>query len=170
MAEIKSTLDIIMERARKLTVTEEEKRDFKRQELEGRIRGLVQKYLDGFIDLDRLKAEVGLLQTEEEQMVRELIKEDVLGRIQLGQNNDPLLDLLSKTIDVNTGPIKELLDRFEKRMAREKEGRGKTLAEDLRRKGVSGSAVIPNLNADETWIKTLSEAAQEFREELKSLG
>jgi hypothetical protein len=170
MAEIKSTLDIIMEKASKLTVTEEEKRDFKRQELEGRIRGLVQKYLDSFIDMDRLKAEVGLLQREEEQTVRELIQEDVLGRIQPGQNNDPLLDLLSKTMGMNAGPIEELLDRFEKRMVREKEGREKTLGEDLRRKGISGSAVIPNLNADKTWIQTLSEAAQEFREELKSLS
>ena len=43
MAEIKSTLDIIMEKAKKFSVTEEEKQGFKRQELEGKIKGLVQK-------------------------------------------------------------------------------------------------------------------------------
>ena len=43
MAEIKSTLDIIMEKAKRFSVTEEEKKGFKRQELEGKIKGLVQK-------------------------------------------------------------------------------------------------------------------------------
>ena len=49
MAEIKSTLDIIMEKAKKFSVTEEEKKGFKRQELEGKIKGLVQKALDGVL-------------------------------------------------------------------------------------------------------------------------
>jgi hypothetical protein len=170
MAEIKSTLDIIMEKAKKLTVSEEEKVAFKRKELEGKIRGLVLKYLESFIDLDRLKAELTPLQEEEKEMVREILKEDVLSRIQLGQNNDPLLNMLSNTIGMNIASIKELLNQFEKRMDREKESRKKILEEELRKRGISGSAVIPNLDADKTWIKTLSEAAQEFREELKRIN
>jgi hypothetical protein len=169
MAEIKSTLDIIMEKAKKLTVTEKEKVAFKRKELEGKIRGLDQKYLDSFIDLDRLKVEIALLQREGEDMVRELIEEDVLGRIQLGQNNDPLLDMVSKTIGMNTGPIRELLNQFEKRMDREKESREKMLEEELRKRGISGSAVIPNLNGDEKWLRTVSELNQLFREKMKGL-
>jgi hypothetical protein len=169
MAEIKSTLDIIMEKAKNLTVTEEEKVAFKRKELEGKIRSFVQKYLDSFIDLDRLKAELTPLRREGEDMVRELIKEDMLGRIQFGQNNDPLLDMLSKTIGVNTGPIKELLNQFEKRMDREKESREKILEEELRTRGISGSAVIPNLNGDQKWLRTVSELNQLFREKMKEL-
>jgi hypothetical protein len=169
MAEIKSTLDIIMEKAKKLTVTEEEKRDFKRHELEGKVRGLVQRYLDSFIDLDRLKAELALLQREGKETVRELIEEDVLGRIQLGQNNDPLLDMLSKTIGTNTGLLKDLLNQFEERMDREKENREKILKEELRKRGISGSAVIPNLDGDEKWLRMVSEFHQLFKEKMKEL-
>jgi hypothetical protein len=169
MAEIKSTIDIIMEKAKKLTVTEKEKLAFKRKELEGKIRGLVQKYLDSFIDLDRLKVEIAPVQREGEEMVRELIEVDVLGRIQLGQDNEPLLDMLSKTIGMNIGPIRELLNQFEKRMDREKESREKMLEEELRKTGISGSAVIPNLNGDEEWLRTASELNQLFREKMKEL-
>jgi hypothetical protein len=166
MAEIKSTLDIIMAKAKKLTVSEEEKVAFKRKELEGKIRGLVLKYLEGFIDLDRLKAELTPLQEEGKEMVREILKEDVLGRIQLGQNNDPLLNMLSKIIGMNIAPIKELLNQFEKRMEREKESRKKILEEELRKRGISGSAVIPNLNGDEKWLRTVLEMNQSFREKM----
>jgi hypothetical protein len=169
MGEIKSTLDIIMEKAKKLTVTEKEKVAFKRKEFEGKIRGLVQKYLDSFIDLDRLKVEIAPLQREGEEMVRELIEEDVLGRIQLGQDNDPLLDMVSKTISMNTDPIRELLNQFEKRMDREKESREKMLEEELRERGISGSAVIPNLNGDEKWLRTVSELNQLFKEKMREL-
>jgi hypothetical protein len=169
MAEIKSTLDIIMEKAKKLTVSEEEKVAFKHKELEGKIRGLVLKYLESFIDLDRLKAEFTPLQEEEKEMVREILKEDVLGRIQLGQNNDPLLNMLSNTIGMNIAPIKEVLNQFEKRMDREKESRKKILEQELRKRGISGSAVIPNLNGDGIWLRTVSELNQLFREKMKGL-
>ena len=51
MAEIKSTLDIIMEKARDINVSEEEKKAFQRNEFEGKARGLLQKLLDGLLDL-----------------------------------------------------------------------------------------------------------------------
>jgi hypothetical protein len=37
MGEIKSTLDIIMEKTRGLTMTAEEKREFQRKEVEGKV-------------------------------------------------------------------------------------------------------------------------------------
>ena len=69
MAEIKSTLDIIMEKAKKFSVTEEEKKGFRRQELEGKIKGLVQKALDGVLDYGRFQTEVVALQAKEKDLV-----------------------------------------------------------------------------------------------------
>ena len=47
MGEIKSTMDIIMEKTKGLTMTEEEKAEYKHKELTGKVRGLIQKFLDG---------------------------------------------------------------------------------------------------------------------------
>ena len=58
MGEIRSTLDIIMEKAERVKVTDEDKEAFMKKEAEGKVRGLLQKYLDGIINHERLKREV----------------------------------------------------------------------------------------------------------------
>ncbi len=46
MAEIKSTIDLIMERTRNLTMTEEEKEELRNKELTEKAKGWVVRYLD----------------------------------------------------------------------------------------------------------------------------
>ena len=58
MAEIKSTLDLVLERTKNLTLTEEEKKSLQRKELEGKIRGWGQKYLDGLMRLSAVNEAV----------------------------------------------------------------------------------------------------------------
>jgi hypothetical protein len=168
MAEIKSTLDIIMEKAKKFSVSEEDKKGFRRQELEGKIRGLIQKYVDGLLDLEKFNEEVRVLRGDEPETAGHLIREEAIARIQPGESNAPLLEILSSTVGMDTGPIKKLLDDIDGKMKQERARREKVLREELRNKGISGSAVIPNLNADEGWRITMSEAAQAFKERLKS--
>ena len=168
MAEIKSTLDIIMEKAEKYKVTEEEKRVFKRRELEGRIKGLIQKHLDGILDSERLKEEVAALEEKERQEAAEIMRAQVLERIRPGEENGPLLELLS-VIGVNTGSVKALLQAYEKRIAEEQEGFRKGALQALRAKGISGSAVVPNLEARKEWREALAEAGSAFHEQLRSL-
>ncbi|MCX5842099.1 MAG: hypothetical protein NTY16_11755, partial [Deltaproteobacteria bacterium] len=60
MAEIKSTLELIMERTKNLTMTEEEKENLQKKERAGKINGLVQKYLDRIISVKTLKSEIEL--------------------------------------------------------------------------------------------------------------
>jgi hypothetical protein len=169
MAEIKSTLDIIMEKAKKYTVTEEEKSAFRRRELEGRIKGLFQKYVDGLMDLERIKEETAAAGQEERRATLDLMRAEALDRIQPGENNGPLLDILSMT-GMDTGPVEKLLLDYEKKIAEEKERSTALAMERLRKRGISGSAVLPNLDAEEVWLKALSEAGKAFRDELKAFS
>lgn len=168
MAEIKSTLDIIMEKAEKYKVTEEEKRVFKRRELEGRIKGLIQKYLDGILDSERLKEEVEAMEEKGRQEAAEIMRAQVLGRIRPGEGNGPLPDILS-TLEANTDSVKALLQQYEKRIAEEQEGFRKGALEALRAKGISGSAVVLNLEAHKERREVVAEAESAFREQLRSL-
>ena len=49
MGEIKSTLDLVMERTRNLTLSDEEKQAHKQMAIASRIKGLLQKMLDGML-------------------------------------------------------------------------------------------------------------------------
>ncbi len=82
MGEIKSTMDIIMEKTKGLTMSEEEKAEYKQQELTGKVRGLIQKFLDGILDLDRLKVEVAALSGIQEDAVNRIIVEESIPHIQ----------------------------------------------------------------------------------------
>ena len=169
MAEIKSTLDIIMEKAEKFTLTEEEKHAFRRRELEGRIKGRIQKYVDGLLDLERFKEETAGFDEKDRPEAAGLMRAEALDRVRPGEKNQPLLDILSLA-GMDTGPLNKLLLDYERKIEEEKE-RSKALAmERLRKRGISGSAVIPNIDADEEWLKALSELRVAFQEELKALS
>jgi hypothetical protein len=173
MAEIKSTLDIIMEKAKRFTVTEEEKQGFKRQELEGKIKGLVQKAVDGILDYRKFQVEVAALQTREKDLVDQVLKKELVTRLELEENSQEFLKMLEYVAGSASSGVREVLADFEKKGEKQKEIRRKTLLESLMKKGISGSAVLPNLDADPEWARVRSEMRrqlqEEIREQLKSL-
>ena len=171
MAEIKSTLDIIMERTKGLSMTEDEKRAFKERGTAGKIKGLVQKCLDGLIDPSRFQEEVAVLKNEvrDELMMGRLLGEECLDRIELDKDNERLFEMLEKTANVDVPALKEKMKEIEERVKQEKVIRESRLASDLRERGFSGSAVIPNINADTKWKDYLSNITQTFKKDVSKV-
>ncbi len=62
MADIKSTLELVMERTRHLSMTEEDKRKQAAAAFKEAVSRLARKYLDGQINLDRFQAEFNQLE------------------------------------------------------------------------------------------------------------
>ena len=169
MAEIKSTLDIIMEKSKGLIMTEEEKREFKRKEMRGKVKGLILKFLDSIIDLDRLKIEVAAVGAGQEDMLRQTIMEETMERIKPEGDNETILKILENTTGMDTGPIREFLIDFERKLENERSAYEKALRKRLEKKGISGSAVIPNLNADSKWRDYVAKLQETFREKVESV-
>jgi len=167
MAEIKSTLDIIMEKAKRFSVTEEEKKGFKRQELEGKIRGLVQKIVDGVMGSEKFQVELVALQPRERDLVDQVLKEEVVSRIEPGVNSEALLRILEGIAGRSSAAIREVLAEFEEKAEKQKESRREKMLENFKEKGISGSAVLPNLDADPEWLRTRSEVKRQLQEEVR---
>ena len=167
MGEIRSTLDIIMEKTRGLTMTEEEKRELKRRELSGKARGLIQKYVDGIIDLDRVKVEMGAAGKGDEDIFRRAMIEETMDLITPGQDNEAILKILENTAGIDTQSIRGILAAFHDRMDEEKNTRENTLRTELNEKGIWGSAVIPNIEADPEWRHYVADKKKEFLKKLK---
>ena len=168
MAEIKSTMDIIMEKTKGLTMTEEEKAEYKQQELTGKVRGLIQKFLEGVLKLEKFKVEVAALSAKQENAVNRIIVEESILHIKLGVNNEPVFRILMETAGVDAGPIQEMERAFIDRVAGEQADRQKSLREKLEKRGVSGPAVIPNLKADPDWNQYISDKNETFKTEIRS--
>ena len=169
MAEIRSTLDIIMEKAKQVDVTEEDRIAFKKQELEGKIHGFLQKFQDQIISEDRLMEELKAIGMQEDQMVREIFMEDCLSRFDPEADNAALLDLMKKTTGLDVAPFLEIIRNFQDQMDQERDRSLTAYTERLRKKGVSGSAVLPNLEADPSWVSKKAEMKRGFQESLFAL-
>jgi len=169
MGEIRSTMDIIMEKTKGLTMTEKEKAEFQQRELTGKIKGLIQKFFDGSINLDRLKIEAVALREEQQEMFDQIIKEEEIKRIELGGNNEPVFTVLENTTGIDAVPIHKILADFEQRLENERKVHEQALRDKLKEKGISGSAVLPNIKADPEWNDSVLNLKQEFREKVEEL-
>jgi len=167
MSEIKSTLDIIMEKAKKFSVTEEEKQGFKRQELEGKVKGLVQKTIDGILDFERFQVELAALQAKDKDLVDPILKDEIVGRLEVGANSETLLKLLEYAAGPASPAVRGVLGDFEKKADKQKESHRNALLDEFKRKGVSGSAVLPNLDADPEWLRMRSDLRRQLQEEIR---
>ena len=61
MGEIKSTLDLVMEKTKHLSLSDEEKQNQKNSEIEKRVNGLLQKCRDQILSTDELQKEYARL-------------------------------------------------------------------------------------------------------------
>ena len=169
MGEIRSTMDIIMEKAKGLTMSEEEKEAFRKKETEGKVRGLFQRFLDGFIDAERLKDEIGSLGEERYAVAREALVRKCMGRMEPGADNTILLDALENAAGLDIAPIRKIILDYNKELEQQKMDRKQVLQKNLEGLGISGTAVTPNIHADQEWSIHLSEMNKGFQEKLKNI-
>ncbi|MBW2031894.1 MAG: hypothetical protein JRJ31_22825, partial [Deltaproteobacteria bacterium] len=151
MGEIKSTLEIIMEKTKGLTVSEEEKAAYKEQEASRKIKSLAQKYVDGAVKLEALKIEVAALEKESPDLARKLLLDEVIPKIELEGDNESTFEILEQVLGLDTGPMRKALEEAGARLDSERVSLERSILERLKEKGVSGAAVIPNINADSEW-------------------
>ena len=168
MGEIKSTLDIIMEKTKGLTMTDEEKKSFKRKDVEGKVKGLLQKFLDGLRNLERFKKEIEAFGDEQYDMAKRCVAEECVGRIDPEGDNAPFLDILENIGGVDTQPMRKSLSEFQRELEKRRTDRGKLQRKKLEKQGISGSAVIPNIKANPEWVRCASELREKFHQKIDS--
>ncbi|MGD1153498.1 MAG: hypothetical protein ABR911_11595 [Syntrophales bacterium] len=168
MAEIKSTLDIIMERTKNLTMTDKEKASFRRKEAEGKVKGWVQKYQDGVIELDTIKSYFEKEITEYPE-VRQILKSQLLDCLKLTGDNGKILRLLEDILETSTETIENTIQSFKHEMDILRIKRIESLGKELKERKIYGSSVAPNPDHGGDWQESILKAESDLREQLKSL-
>ena len=165
MAEIKSTLELIMERTRNLTMTSEEKESLQRKEATGKIKGSVQKYLDGLIGLGTLKSE---MEESEKNFpdYRKIMESALRERLNPEGENRKVFEALEQTVGIDTSPLRDRIDRFRRKMETEKEKITDRLKGELADRHISGSAVIPNPARSEALQAGIRKMKEDFQKEI----
>jgi hypothetical protein len=167
MGEIKSTLEIIMEKAEGITVTDEEREGFQRIEIEGKMRRLLQRFFEHRMTLSDLKEEVDRLDRQHAGEYRKALQKIGVEQIDPEGKNQPLLIALAEVTGLDTDAVRRHIDRFQKSVGKRRDEIRRRMLEDLKRQGISGSAVVPNLNTDPDWLRFLSESRASFVKSLR---
>lgn len=170
MGEIRSTLDIIMEKTKGLTMTEAEKREFREKETAAKVKGLILKFMDRSLTLQGLRVEMAALEEKDRNTVHRLVREEAVSRILPGKDNEKLLALLEDITPMDATRLRQALADFDKTLEQEREAREKTLLKRLHERGISGSAARPNMEADPKWISLVSKMGENLREKISSLA
>ena len=155
MGEIKSTLDLVMEKTKNLNLSNEEREQQESKEIKNRLRGLVQKFQDNILSTDNLRSDYQKLKKEYGLTNNRLLIEEICSQIQPGNDNQARFDLLAEFKVPDFERLKSVLQEFQAVFDTAAGQRHKILKDQLAKTYfISGSAVVPNLENDDGWRQT----------------
>ena len=166
MAEIKSTMDLIMERTKNLTMTDEEKKKLQLDELRGKVRGWVLHYAEGAREAEDLERDFA--GTPDREALLGFVRQEALAIVVPAGKNDRMLALL-QSAGADTAAIKARIEAFRQDVQKEAQIRMKDLNLALAAKGIAGPSVLANLEKDPGWKKWVASALETLRAELGRL-
>jgi hypothetical protein len=167
MAEIKSTLDIVMEKTKHLTLSKEEKKEHDRIEVTKRLKGLLQKYEDNLSRKEQLKVELERMKTTYDLNIKQMVSGIMLEDLKFGRDNKLYLDLLNEICGLDVSRLDKMFSDFQNTVEIAAEKRIKKLTKNLARKhAIYGSAIVPNLEADKEWQSILEKIEANFHKDL----
>lgn len=167
MGEIKSTLDLIMEKTKGLTMTPEEKEEIKRQEWLKKVRGWVQKFQDDLVDMDKIKSE--LLGREPPAGWEDILKKDLIDGLDPEGDYQKRLQLINELLTIPAEPFLNVLMFYHQQVNQARVEQSDLLKNQLSAQGISGSAVIPNLDRDSSWRRFLDQEKNTCQEKWRAL-
>ena len=163
MGEIKSTLDLVLEKTKNLTLSSEEKEAQKKEEIEKRIKGMLQKYQDGILPLSQLKTDYEILKKDFNMSNNNALINEIIKRLEPDRDNQQLTVLLPECCGIDSAAIETKIEAFRSAYLSTEEKRMEQVREKLAQQhGIFGSALVPNLEPDEQWRQEIRDLRAEF--------
>ena len=155
MGEVKSTLELVMERTRNMVFTVEEKREQTVESFRQSLNGLLQKYEDTLLTVDGFCRELSALRESSGINDTALVTEEVSRRVDPDGNNTARLALVEAVCGAKRAiRVASILEEYrQKADDLQTRSRERAAARLIERAQVSGSAVIPNLQNDREWME-----------------
>lgn len=163
MAEIKSTLDLVMEKTRHLTLSREEKTAQTLRSVRDSIAGWLQKFDDRHLDATALTRELDRLQVPGDSRIADLTAAVILERLDLERPDRQRLGLLQDYCGRDVTALENCLQAFSEALRNAADEHGAALLGDLaRERGIEGTAVVPHLEIDAAWQATVAQLREAF--------
>ncbi len=157
MGEIKSTLELAMERTKKVAISEKEKEEIKQKEILQKATGLFHRYRDGHLSLNEVLKEIERMEEKTAATVKEFLLAQWIDALSLEEGNERILKGVESLKETSIAEVKQefhhLLSQYQREKGEAKQEMRVQLAEALKKDGIWGSAVEPKLEGSELWKK-----------------
>jgi len=157
MGEIKSTLELAMERTKKFAISEKEREEMKQKEVLQKAASLFHRYHDGLLSPHDILRQIDKMEKETATTVKELLLSRWIDALSLDDEQEKIfkgIELLEqRNIDEAKHGFRSLFSRYQREKEKIKEKVRLQLIEDLRKDGISGSAVEPKFEGSKLWEK-----------------
>jgi hypothetical protein len=165
MAEIKSAIELAMEKTRNLVMDDEEKRESQKKEVENRVRAILRRYLEGITETERAMAEMEEIKADpglKKKLLMTLLIED----FDITSENSRMLDLFHHVGSGLFGLFVAELDEIRKEFSLEMKKRESVVRSKVESRledmGITGDGLDLNVEAWEEWSDARAETGQIF--------
>jgi hypothetical protein len=169
MGEIKSTLDIVMEKTKHLSLSEAEREAQKKEAIRKTVRGLIQKYKDQIFTIKQMEDEWNALEKENQLSDRQILVDEIMDQLHLNADNSLLMTSLKDICGQDTRALESVLDDYINKKTEVVQARQKAIQEEIAAHyHISGSAVVPNLETDSDWAEAMKAFENNYQEEFEA--
>ena len=173
MAEIKSTLELALERTKKMAISEKEKEEIKQKKLLEKAKALFHRYREGHALLSELRKEIERMDDKTSAAVKDSLLSQWIDALSLKDEDERLI----KGIEwLKNGRLEETRERFRHLSSQYREETEKIrqetrtqLVEALKREGIAGSAIEPNVEGDLLWKEAVEKLDHLYGEKLEEI-
>jgi len=173
MGEIKSTLELAMERTKKFAISEKEKEEIKQKEVSQKATSLFHRYREGFLPLNDILKEIEKMEKKTATMVKESLLSQWVDALSLEDDDERTLKAIESlkggSIDEVKQKFHSLLSQYLNEKEKVKEKVKVQFTEALRKDGIYGSAVEPKLEGTELWKKENEKLDHSYKKKLEEI-
>jgi len=165
MGEIKSTLELALERTRNLSMTPEERQEIKRQEVLKKATGLSHRYMEGHVSLHEVLREIERMTDEEKSKVKKILLSHWMEALSLENDPERLFNGIESLMGMKISEVREkfqlLVSEYQVERKKTEQDLERQAIEQLRSERYSGTAVVPRLEGNPQW-RERTQAVNDF--------
>jgi len=173
MAEIKSTLELALERTKKMAISDKEKEEIRQKKLLETATRFFHRYREAHAPLSELQKEIGRMDEKTSAPVKEFLLSQWIDALSLKDEDERLI----KGVEwLKNGRLEETPQRFRYLSSQYREETEKIrqetrtqLVEALKREGIAGSAIEPNVEGNLLWKEAVEKLDHLYGEKLEAI-
>ena len=173
MGEIKSTLELAMERTKKFAISEKEKEEMKQKEILQKATSLFHRYREGHVPLNEILKEIGRMEKKTANTVKESLLSQWIDTLSLEDDDERIFkgieSLKGRSIDEVKQKFHSLLSQYLSEKEKVNEKVKVQFTEALRKDSIYGSAVEPKIEGGELWKKENEKLDHSYKKKLEEI-